>query len=109
MDSQLVIGVPTQLQMSQKNDLSCWVSTRPDSDRNCTFDEETYTFTIPEINPYMVRGGNAIEVELKGFINSEFAATTDTFSILTKTAEGYLIDEWTENQGINSACNYPCL
>ena len=69
------------------------MSTWPDTDRPCTFDEETYTFTIPEINQYMVRGGNTIEVELNGFVNSEFAAETDSFSVLSKTAGGYEIDE----------------
>ena len=57
----------------------------------------------------MVRGGNTIEVELKSFVNSEFALTTDSFSILTMTSEGYLIDEQQEGIGFSSNCNYPCL
>ena len=57
----------------------------------------------------MVRGGNTVEIELKGFINSEVATITDPFTILTKTGEGFLIDEWREATGIASNCNYPCL
>ena len=109
VNSQLEIGVPRELYLSEETELACWISTWPDSDRPCTFDEETYTFTIPNINKNILRGGIPIEIELKGFLNSEFAAATGSFSILTKTAEGYMIDAYTGELAIASNCDYPCL
>ena len=49
------------------------MSTNPSTDSNCTFNETTYVFHIFDVNPSLVRGGNTIEIELRGFVNSEVA------------------------------------
>ena len=108
-NGQLVIGVPRQLGISEKVGLSCWVSTNPSKDSECVFDEATYTFEIFDVNPSLVRGGNTIEIELRGFVNSDVADAQDPFTLTTRTSEGFLIDEWQDTQSVSSSCNYPCL
>ena len=81
----------------------------PDSNRECTFDPLERTFVVPEINAFDLLRGTQFRIELKGFANSEYAKPSDTFSITTKTGEGYLIDYADEGLFVNAKCDWPCM
>ena len=73
--------------------MECWIDSSPFGVVDCTFDRDSYTFVLLDINPYgSLRGGSTLLVELKGFRNREVAASTGTFTVLSMTEDGYLID-----------------
>ena len=77
--SQILITVPDQVTLT--SDLSCWVSSAPDSKRDCSFDEEARQIKISSINLNIIMGGAQITIEIGGFSNSKFAAKTDSFIV----------------------------
>ena len=50
-----------------------------------------------------------LTIELNGFNNSPFAKPSDTFTITTKTEEGYLVDFADDGMYVNSQCDWPCM
>jgi hypothetical protein len=50
-----------------------------------------------------------MELQLKGFINSRFAAATDSFIITTRLDElEYVVDQRDHGLSIELDCDYPC-
>lgn len=50
-----------------------------------------------------------ITIEIGGFSNSKFAALTDTFTLLTLSKNGFMVDQNLQELQLTANCNYPCL
>ena len=62
-----------------------------------------------DINPHgAVRGGSTLQIELQGLYNRETAEVSDSFTALTLTQDGFLIDELTAGLQVSSNCDWPC-
>ena len=97
--AKLQITVPDQLGLAEDTEdgakeFKCWIDSSPfGGNVECTFDRVTRTYTLIDINPHgSVRGGSTLKIELEGLYNRDIAETTDSFTALTLTEDGYLID-----------------
>ncbi len=89
--------------------MTCWIDSSPFGTVDCTFDKDSYTFVLMDINPYgALRGGSTLLVELKGFKNRDVAASTSTFTVLSMTEEDYMIDQVLEGLTVAANCDWPC-
>ena len=97
MHSKLQITAPKELGLppiDSDEEMTCWIDSSPFGIVECTFDADTYTFVLLDINPYgELRGQSTLLIELSGFRNRDVAAPTGTFTALTMTEDGYLIDQ----------------
>jgi hypothetical protein len=65
--------------------------------------------SILSINKFKLNGGSTITFEIRGMVNDSTSKESDSFTILTQTSEGYLIDYYDKGLVVSAACNYPCM
>ena len=114
MHSELRIDVPSTLGLPEDDaagaeELRCFIDSSPFDTVECTFDRDTFTFRLIDVNPHgMLRGGTTLQVELKGLYNRRTAEVSDSFTALTLTQDGFLIDELVTGMTVASNCDWPC-
>lgn len=60
------------------------------------------------INSATINAGTFITITVNGIQNSQYAAATDSFGIMTLTSDGYSIDQKDTGLTVTNNCDYPC-
>ena len=108
VNSQIIIKYPTQIE-ADRNEFSCTLSSRV-SGVDCYLEPWQFvkTITISYVNEDVILGGSFLTIILNGMINPKTSEQTDSFEILTKTSDGYLIDQTLSGVYVESSCDFPC-
>lgn len=94
LNSNIIMQMPSLLKISDP-DFSTWTSTNPDTNRKFELtkrEDGSSLLRILSINQFKLNGGSTIAFEIRGLINDATSKETDSFTILTETSEGYLVD-----------------
>ena len=110
-NSNITMQLPSLLKISEP-DFSTWTSTNPDANRKFSLtkrEDGSSLLRMMSVNRFKLIGGSTITFEIRGMFNDATSRESDSFTILTETREGFLIDYYDKGLVVSAACNYPCM